>query len=140
MPTLFAVYNLIDKLKDSDGILKPAETHFRGSVVCLFGPHGGSHLDQFAAMVIDNKLAHTIGMPTGGYSNTWEWYEILHFPISGKPVAQFMWSMGHTIRPNGEILEGNAAMVDEYIPLTRENYRSYYELLLNTAFKYLNLE
>ena len=123
--------------KDSDGILQPAEVHFRGPLVCLFGPHGGSHLDQFAAMVVDNKLGYTIGMPTGGYSNTWEWEEDLHFPISGKPVARFMWSMGHTIRPNGEILEGNAAEVDEYVPVTRENYLSYYELLLKKAFEYL---
>ena len=124
--------------KESDGILDPAETHFRGPLVCLFGPHGGSHLDQFAVIVVDNKLAYTIGMPTGGYSNTWEWEEVIHFPISGKPVARFMWSMGHTIRPNGEILEGNPAMVDEYIPLTRDNYLAYYDLLLNKAFNYIN--
>lgn len=126
--------------KDSDGILKPAEIHFRGPLVCLFGPHGGSHLDQFAAIVVDNELAYTIGMPTGGYSNTWQWEEILHFPISGRPVVKFMWSIGHTIRPNGEILEGNPAMVDEYIPVTRENYLTYYELLLSSAFQYLGLK
>jgi hypothetical protein len=126
--------------KDSDGILKPAEIHFQGPLVCLFGPHGGSHLDQFAAIVVDNELAHTIGMPTGGYSNTWQWEEILHFPISGRPVVKFMWSIGHTIRPNGEILEGNPAMVDEYIPVTRENYLAYYELLLSSAFQHLGFK
>ncbi len=123
--------------KDSDGILYPTKTHFMGNVVCLFGPHGGSHLDQFSSIVIDNNLAYTVGMPTGGYSNTWEWTEDLKFPISGKPVVSFMWDIGHTIRPNGEILEGNAAQVNKFIPETRENYLSYYELLLTEALNHL---
>lgn len=126
--------------KHSDGILKPAEVHFTGKMVCFFGPHGGSHLDQFAAQVIDNDLAYTIGMSAGGYSNTWEWEETLVFPISQKPVVEFMWSIGHTIRPNGEILEGNPAQVDLYVPLTRDNYLDYYEILISHAFKYFGLE
>jgi hypothetical protein len=126
--------------KYSDGILKPAAVHFRGPLVCFLGPHGGSHLDQFAAIVVDNRLAHTIGMPAGGYSNTWEWEETLVFPISKRPVVVYMWSMGHTIRPNGEILEGNPAQVDEYVPLTKDNYQDYYGLLLSRAFKHLGLE
>ena len=40
--------------KDSDGILQPADVHFRGPMVCLFSPRGGSHLDQFVAMFADN--------------------------------------------------------------------------------------
>ncbi len=98
--------------KYSDGIIQPADVHFRGPMVCLLGPHGGSHLDQFVSIVVDNGLAHTMGMPVGGYSNTWEWEEVLTFPISKKPIVQYMWSIGHTIRPNGEILEGNPAQVD----------------------------
>ncbi len=123
--------------KFSDGIIRPADKHFTGRLVCLFDPWGGSHLDQFAAMVNDNGLGHTIGMPTGGYSNTWEWEETLHFPISGQPVAEFMWSIGHTIRPNGEILEGNAAMVDDYLPLTRANFMAYLPELLERGIKWL---
>jgi hypothetical protein len=126
--------------KYSDGIIQPAEVHFRGQMVCLFGPHGGSHLDQFASIIVDNKLAHTLGMPCGGYSNTWEWEEVLEFPMSGKPVVQFMWSIGHTIRPNGEILEGNPAQVDEYIPLTRDNYSNYHAVLLSKALQRLGIE
>ena len=57
--------------KWSDGVLKPAPTHFSGRMICWFGPYGGSHLDQFAAIVADNNLCHRMGMPTGGYSNTW---------------------------------------------------------------------
>ncbi len=124
--------------KDSDGILQPAELHFSGPLVCFLGPHGGSHLDQFAAMVVDNNLAYTIGMPTGGYSNTWEWDEELIFPISKKPVVEFMWNIGHTIRPNGEILEGNAAQVDKYIPETRENYLNYYDNLIDEAMAWFS--
>ncbi|MDA8564114.1 hypothetical protein N9L06_06640, partial [Mariniblastus sp.] len=122
---------------DSDGIIKPAPKHFRGRMICWFGPSGGSHLDQFSAIVNDNDLAWTIGMQTGGYSNTWEHVEAVNFPISGKPAIQFMWSIGHTIRPNGQILEGNPAKVDKYIPITRENFASYRKLLLKTSLRSL---
>ena len=123
--------------KNSDGIIRPADIHFRGPMICLFGPYGGSHLDQFASIVVDNHLGHAMGMSTGGYSNTWEWEEILLFPISRKPIVGYMWSIGHTIRPNGEILEGNPAKVDEYIPVTRDNYLSYYPMLLSRAIQHL---
>jgi len=131
-------FKLAHAPKNSDGIIHPAEKHFRGKAVCFFGPYGGSHLDQFASIVVDNKLAYTIGMSTGGYSNTWEWYETLIFPKSGKPVAEFIWSIGHTIRPNGEILEGNPAIVDKYIPEGRDNYLNYYDILLEEAFRYFS--
>lgn len=121
----------------SDWIMQPAEKHFTGSMVVLFGPRGGSHLTQFAAMIIDNNLGHTMGMPDGGYSNTWEWTEVLEFPRTGKPVVSFMWDIGHTIRPNGQIAEGNPSMVDEYIPVTRDNYLTYKRILLNNALKHL---
>jgi hypothetical protein len=123
--------------KYSDGIITPAKIHFRGRLVCWFLPQGGSHLDQFASIVADNELGHTIGMSPGGYSNTWEWEETLIFPISKKPVAQFMWSIGHTIRPNGEVLEGNPAKVDDFIPLSRENFLNYYPMLLSKSLEYL---
>jgi hypothetical protein len=126
--------------KYSDGIIKPADVHFEGRLVCWFSPHGGSHLDQFASIIVDNDLGHTMGMPAGGYSNTWEWDEILIFPLSKKPVVRYMWSIGHTIRPNGEILEGNPAKVKEHIPLTRENYADYYKILLEKTYKHLDLE
>ena len=123
--------------KYSDGIIQPAEKHFTGRMVCLFGPWGGSHLDQFASIVDQNDLAYTIGMPTGGYSNTWEWEEEVVFPISKKPVARFMWSIGHTIAPNGQIVEGNPAPVQKYIPLTRENFEGYLETLIKEAERWL---
>jgi len=72
---------------NSDGILQPADVHFRAKVVSLLGPHGGSHLDQFASIVIDNGSAHTIGMSTGGYSNTWEWEEIVNMPGTEHPLS-----------------------------------------------------
>ncbi len=130
-------FKLAHAPKYSDGIIKPAEVHFKGKLVCFFGPEGGSHLDQFASIVADNSLGYTLGMPCGGYSNTWEWEETLVFPISGKPVAEFMWSIGHTIRPNGQILEGNPAKVDENILFTRDNYSEYYKILLERAYEYL---
>jgi len=124
--------------KWSDGIVKPAPVHFTGRMVCLLGPYGGSHLDQFAATVVDNDLCHTIGMPTGGYSNTWEWEEVLRFPISKKPVVEYMWNIGDTIRAGGEILEGNPAQVKELVPLTAKNSKEYHELLLDRAYAWLD--
>ena len=126
--------------KYSDGIIKPAKIHFKGPLICWFSPYGGSHLDQFASIIVDNNLGHTMGMQPGGYSNTWEWDEVLVFPKSKKPVVRYMWSIGHTIRPNGEVLEGNPARVKEYIPLTRENYVDYYKILIAETYKYLGME
>lgn len=119
--------------RDSDGILHPAPVHFRGPVAIIGGPSGGSHLDQFVAMFADNDLAFTIGMPTGGYSNTWEAEEVLRLPGTGQPLARFMWNVGHTLRPDGRILEGNPVQPDVYVPLTRDNFRTYHRDLLSAA-------
>jgi len=124
--------------KWSDGIVRPAPVHFKGRMVCLLSPYGGSHLDQFAATVVDNDLCYTIGMPAGGYSNTWEWEEVVTFPKSGKPVVEYMWNIGHTIRPNGEILEGNPAEVKDYVPVTSTNHEGYYDMLLERAYAWLD--
>ena len=125
--------------KDSDGVLQPAAVHFSGrKVIINGGVWGGSHLDQFVAMFVDNDLAVFAGMPTGGYSNTWEGRETLYFPDTGRPVVDFEWSIGHTIRPNGEVLEGNPAQPDIYIPLTRHNFREYHQTLLATAIDALD--
>ena len=125
--------------KDSDGILQPAPVHFRGQVAIINGRvRGGSHLDQFVAMFVDNDLAVFVGVPTGGYSNTWEGDEVLRFPGTGRPVAEFQWSIGHTIRPNGKVLEGNPAQPDVYIPLTRDNFQEYHRMLLDTAITALD--
>ena len=125
--------------KDSDGILQPAPLQFSGPVAIINGGvWGGSHLDQFVAMLVDNDLAVFVGMPTGGFSNTWEGGEVLRFPFTGRPVVSFQWSIGHTIRPNGEILEGNPAQPDIYIPLTRQNFQEYHQTLLGTAITTLS--
>jgi hypothetical protein len=130
-------FKLAHAPRDSDGVLQPADVHFRGPLVVLVGPSGGSHLDQFVSIVADNDLGPIIGMPAGGYSNTWEWEEVLTWPGTDRPVVGFMWSIGHTIRPNGEILEGNPADVDDWIPLTAQNSVRYHALLLERAFAHL---
>ena len=125
--------------KDSDGILQPAPVHFSGRKALINGATwSGSHQDQFVAMLVDNDLAVFVGVPTGGFSNPWEGEEVLHFPDTGRPVVQFMWSIGHTIRPNGEVLEGNPAQPDIYIPLTRQNFLDYHQTLLDTAIAALD--
>ncbi len=130
-------FKLAHAPRDSDGVLEPAPVHFRGPFVLILGPKGGSHLDQVAAIVKDNDLGPIIGMPAGGYSNTWEWEEVLSFPGTDQPVLGFMWSIGHTIRPSGEILEGNPAQVIEWVPLTAENSAAYHGVLLERALAYL---
>ncbi len=107
-------------------------------MVAFFVPRRGSHLDQFASIIKDNSLGHIVGMTPGGYSNTWEWDEVLHFPGTEQPVARFMWDIGHTVRPNGEILEGNPAHPDELVVLTRENFRTYYPELVRRALEHLS--
>ena len=125
--------------KDSDGMLQPAPVHFSGKVVIINArTWGGSHLDQFMAMYVDNDLATFIGMPTGGYSNTWEGDEVLVLPETGRPLVTFQWSIGHTIRPNDKVLEGNPAMPNNYIALTRHNFQGYHRLLLDTAIAALD--
>ena len=130
-------FKLAHAPKHSDGVLHPAETHFRGSMVCLMGPNGGSHLDQFYEIVTDNGLCKTIGMTTGGYSNTWEWEAEVVYPTTGEPAIGFMWNIGHTISPAGKIVEGDPAEIGEFIPLTRENFGTYDNLLLERALSIL---
>jgi hypothetical protein len=123
--------------KTTDGYLYPAKEHFTGPMVLLTAPSACSGADQFAAMFIDNELGLSVGMPEGGCSNTWEWDETLRFPISGKPVAMFSWTVGQSIRPNGAVLEGNSALPRVSVPLTRDNYAKYYEILLGHALSYI---
>ena len=130
-------FKLAHAPRTSDGVIQPAELHFRGRMVCMMGPNGGSHLDQFFAIVTENDLCPTIGMQTGGYSNTWEWHEDLIFESTGRPVVEFMWNIGHTISPNGRIVEGDPPPVDEYIPLTHANFREYDAILLRRALEIL---
>lgn len=130
-------FKLAHAPKHSDGIIEPADVHFSGDMVCIMGPNGGSHLDQFYAIVTDNDLCDTIGMKTGGYSNTWEWDEDVVFPTTGEPVIRFMWNIGHTISPNGKIVEGDPAEIDEFIPLTIENFTEYDQILLDRALDIL---
>lgn len=103
----------------------------------LFFPWGGSNLDQFASMVADNPRTgiHTIGMSMGGYSNTWEWAETVDVPGIG-PV-DFEWNIGHTIRPNGQILEGNPSLAADWLPLTRDNFQGYFDFLMTRALNHL---
>jgi hypothetical protein len=121
----------------TDGYLYPAKEHFTGPMVLLTAPSSCSGADQFAAMFIDNELGLSIGMPEGGCSNTWEWDETLKFPSSGRPVAMFSWTVGQSIRPNGEVLEGNSALPRVYVPLTRDNYAKYYRILMGHALSYI---
>ena len=130
-------FKLAHAPKWSDGIIYPAQQHFKGKMICWMSPYGGSHYDQFASIVSDNNLCHTIGMPSGGYSNTWEWRETITWPGTDEPVVSFMWSIGHTVRPNGQVLEGNPPQVDEVFALTAQNYSTYRHKLLERSLQLL---
>jgi len=125
--------------KWADGIIEPAEVHFTGGLTVWLSPHGGSHLDQFAAQVVDNDVAHLMGMPTGGFSNTWQTTETLRFPTTDRPIVTYQWSMGHSLRPNGEVLQYNPAQPHEYIPQTRENHFQFHAQLLRRTLERLEL-
>lgn len=125
--------------KWADGIIDPADVHFRGEMTVWLAPWSGSHLDQFASQVVDNDLAHVMGMSSGGFSNTWQTTETLRFPTNGRPIVDYQWSLGHSLRPNGEILQYNPAEVHEYIPQTRENFLDYHADLLRRTLDRLGL-
>ena len=78
--------------------------------------------------------------PTGVVHRREDLEETLRFPTTGKPLMSYMWSIGHTIRPNGQVLEGNPAEIDDYVPVTRENFELYYDELLSRAYRHLGLE
>ncbi len=78
-----------------------------------------------------------MGMPTGGFSNSWQTSETLKFPTTGKPIVDYQWSMGHSIRPNDEILQYNPAQPHEYIPVTKDNYFNYYPMMLDKTLERL---
>jgi len=71
-------------------------------------------------------------------SSDLEWTETITLPGTEQPLISFMWSIGHTIRPNGEIQEGNPAPIDDYIPLTAENFSDYPQILMARSFEYLD--
>ena len=79
----------------------------------------------------------TFGVTEVSYGFSEEAEEVITFPGSDQPVVNFMWNVGHTLRPNGEILEGNAVQPEVYVPLTRENFRTYHRDLLAAALRRL---
>ena len=118
--------------KDSDGILQPAPVHFRGQVAIINGSiWGGSHLDQFVAMFADNDLAViVVECPQEGSATPGNTKKSFTCRVRSVPWWNSCGALGHTIRPNGEVLEGNPAQPDIYIPLTRHNFR---EVLSDTV-------
>ena len=117
----------------SDGYLYPAKEHFTGPMVLLTAPSACSGADQFAAMFIDNELGLSIGMPEGGCSNTWEWDETLRFPISGKPVVCSAGQSVNPFDPTERCWKETPRCRKSLVPLTRDNYADYYDILLRHA-------
>ena len=77
-------FKLAQLPKDSDGILQPAPytllVKLPSSIAIINGrTSGGSHADQFVAMFVNNDLAVFLGTPTGGFSNTYDEYELSIF-------------------------------------------------------------
>lgn len=125
------------KYKTQNDTIFPAKHSFAGKLIIWPSPRGGSQLDQFASLIKDNQLGVLIGMPAGGYSNTWEWVEPIRNLHTGNIICEFKYSIGHTIRANGEVLEGNPAAVDIPCPPSLENFLSYDQLLIEVSKTYL---
>ncbi len=131
-------FKLADFPEGSDGIMRPASTRFTGKKVVLTFTLGGSQYDQFCAMLVDNNDpdVHVMGMPAGGYSNTWEWGETIRLP-NGTSIG-WEYDVGHTVRKNGEALEGNPAIPHTVVPFTRDNHSTYFKDLIIKAENYLS--
>jgi len=127
-----------------NGVIPPADKSFTGNMVAVFSSLSGSNYDQFASIIIDNNLMLTLGQPTGGYSNTFEVPGrcrddlIITCPETGEELVIWQWSVGHTIRPNGEVLEGNPAEPHFIYDLTAENHQTYWDDLLSKAETFLD--
>ncbi|MDN5204287.1 T9SS type A sorting domain-containing protein [Fulvivirgaceae bacterium BMA10] len=120
--------------KNSDGIMDPALERFTGKVVMISGSNTGSQVDQCVAMMIDNGIpVISLGMPCGGYSNTWEYEPYYNFPEGSDNWFEYHWNIGHTIRPNGEVLEGNPALPEYPYLLSSENFETYYDDMIQAA-------
>ena len=120
--------------KYQDGIMQPSSERFTGKVVMISGSNTGSQVDQCAAMMIDNAIPiASLGMSCGGYSNTWEYEPTISFPKGSTSSFEYHWNIGHTIRPNGEVLEGNPAQPTNVHLLTAQNYATYYDDLIRAA-------
>ncbi|MBO6575494.1 MAG: hypothetical protein JJ896_10865 [Rhodothermales bacterium] len=120
---------------DSLLTVTPSPERFRGGLVVISGSRAGSQVDQLVAMVADNGLGRVVGMPTGGFSNSWEWHETLLWPGTSDPVVEYGWSIGHTLRPDGSILEGNPAQPDVYLAYTAQNHKTYLQQALELALQ-----
>ncbi|MCY1004238.1 hypothetical protein OV079_01365 [Nannocystis pusilla] len=55
-------------------------------------------METFAATIVDNELGHTIGMPTGGFSNTREWSEVLRTPGTEGELAEALRRIDRFVR------------------------------------------
>ena len=114
-------------------VVGPFGKRLRGGTVLLLYPASGSQTDQLAATVCDNFEtvgANSVGTTSGGYSNTWE---IEGMMTMGGQEFPLEWNAGHTIRPNGEILEGNPPRARHWFPLTPDNCGHYFHGLIDLA-------
>lgn len=62
-----------------------------------------------------------------------------HLTCAGRPIVRYQWSLGHSLRPNGEILQYNPAQVHESILQTRDNYFDYHAMLLRRTLDRLGM-
>jgi hypothetical protein len=123
---------------DENGQTANSTQFFGGEIIVISSSQGGSNLDQMYSMFIDNNIpCYSVGAQTGGYSNTWEYNDEIN-DKEGRQLCEFMWTIGQTIRPNGEVLEGNPAVPDQVINLNKNNYSTYWSDLIAYSEDKLN--
>jgi len=86
-------------------LVRPARARPPLPVALLIGPTCMSGCDQFAAMFADNSVGPVLGQPTRGASAPFRlpW----PLPLANGTSASVTLNVGQTLRPNGEVLEGN---------------------------------
>ena len=120
---------------DTEGILDPAEVHFTGGRSALIAASSSPAVNHLAAMWVDNGLGASHGVAPFGCANAWQWRAPISLPRSDRPLVDFLWNVGHVIRPNGEVLEGNPPQPTDPVPVTAGNFQSWHSKLVDQALR-----
>jgi hypothetical protein len=109
----------------------PPTTAFVGPTTLLTGPDCASSCDDFVAVLHDNKLARSVGMPTHGADSP------VRVPLALKLAdgtsVTLQLTIGVNQRPGGQIVEGDPTPVDVPLYTTASNATGYLDAVLSTV-------
>ena len=84
---------------------KPSGSGLRYETALLTGPYCVSSCDQFVAAFADNAMGEVVGLPGCGASAPFRGRR--KFNLADGETFSITLNTGLTLRPNGEVLEGN---------------------------------